>query len=102
MESYHDCHQYHYQVCTLQFPFHLQWHALRDSASADGSTRVPLLADSPPSMRAVRSQPYCPPLAGMLERATHSGDINAPMRVHAHWSVPISVFVSACSWADFL
>src|ERR1700733_6718546 len=119
MESYTYCIQCHQQVCTLQLPIHLQWHALRDSASADGSTRVPLLADSTPSMRAVRSKPCGPLFRNLHDRSGHeaievhySGRAGHAVgsdahsrrdalayvvwhRAHAHWSVPVSAFVSA-------
>ena len=36
-------HQYHQQVRALQLPLHLQWHALRNTAYANGSDRLPLL-----------------------------------------------------------
>jgi hypothetical protein len=42
------------------------------------------------------------PLARMLERTIHPGDINASIRIHAYRSVLASVFVSAFSWAGFL
>jgi hypothetical protein len=41
-------------------------------------------------------------IACTLKGTAHSGDINASIRVHTHGSVSVSVFVSACSRADFL
>ena len=56
MESHPYRHQHHQQIGALQLPFNLQRDALCDAARADGSTRVPLLADAPPSVRAVGSK----------------------------------------------
>ena len=45
----------------------VQRNTLRHAACTDGGTRIPLLAATPPSMRAVRPKPYCPLFSTTVE-----------------------------------